>query len=595
MEINNALALATKNPEIDYTTPLLTASKLKQADDQNALTQLTLKDRADKQNALADYSARAKAGDPKAADALISHPETYAQVVQTRNSVAEADRKTYDDNLMRNARGAQRVMGITDPTERAAAWKEELDQAVKEKRIDPNTYKRLAGTPPNDLVLSNILRAGLSLEQHIALDQKDKSRTADARAAGVFAGKSGDDEEDPATPAARAPVAATPKVWGDAEATAAGLYPAATPAATATPALAATPAPPAVPPVKGKKKPDDLSGIVTALANPDISPGTRAVGMELLKNRLGDDKFSAVHTTDAAGNPAITAFNTKTGEAKPAATPSGQPAAPAPNPDLTGDDFLSTMDPARAATVKSLVEGRMPPPGSFALKSPYIQGLMRDAAQYEPGFDQTLWKTRNSMLQSATSGKIGQGVASFNTAIGHLETLDKAIDGLNNGRFPMWNTIANAARGQVDPEFKGKVNQFETAKTAVIDELTRAFRGTGGNVHDLVQWEKSINGADSPEALKAATRQAAELLRSRIEALGDQYNRGMQTKVPKDALDFLSPKAKAAMQKLTGEAAPANDKATPGAAPAGVPALPPGFQLVPGKRADAGAEDTVTG
>lgn len=294
-EINNSLALYTKNPEIDFTTPLLTAAKLKAADDQSALTALTIKDRGDKQNALADYSARAKAGDPKAADALISHPETYAQVIGIRNSIAEADRKTYDDNLMRNARGAQRVMGIADPAEKAAAWKEELDTAVKERRIDPNTYKRLAGTPPNELVLSNIMRAGLSLEQAITLDQKDKTRLADSKAAGVFGGKTaaGDDEETPAA-AARAPVGATPKVWGDAEATAAGLYPAspaATPAAVVNPVLGTTPAAAAVPAKPGtKKKPDDLAAIVSAAASSDISPSTRAVGMEILKNRLGQDK-----------------------------------------------------------------------------------------------------------------------------------------------------------------------------------------------------------------------------------------------------------------------------------------------------------------
>jgi hypothetical protein len=234
-EVNNALALAIKPPEFDLSTPLLTASRLRQADNQDALTQLTIKDRGDRQNALADYATRSKAGDPKATEALISHPEIYSQVVQIRNSLEEGDRKRMEDNLQKNAKGAQRVMSITDPAERAAAWKEELDTAFNEKRIDPNTYQRLSKTPPNDLVLQNVMRTALSMEQAITLEQKEKDRTAGTNAlAKVAAAYGGDDPQNgngnvdaPAITAPRpgGPVASTPKVWGDTEAEKAGLYP----------------------------------------------------------------------------------------------------------------------------------------------------------------------------------------------------------------------------------------------------------------------------------------------------------------------------------------------------------------------------------
>jgi hypothetical protein len=161
-------------------------------------------------------------------------------------------------------------------------------------------------------------------------------------------------------------------------------------------------------------------------------------------------------------------------------------------------------------------------------------------------------------------------VASFNTAIGHLGALDKAIDGLENTRFPTVNASANAARAAYDPDFAAKMKQFDITKTAVVDELTRAFRGTGGNVHDLKTWEAAISSSDSPTALKASVRQAVELLRSRIEALGDQYNRGMATKVPKDALDLLSPKAKATLKMLSGED---GDITAPAATTGGRPSL----------------------
>ena len=110
----------------------------------------------------------------------------------------------------------------------------------------------------------------------------------------------------------------------------------------------------------------------------------------------------------------------------------GTAAKPAIDPSITGEDFLSQLDPARANSVKAIAEGRQAPPSGFALKNPAVLSLLRDAAQYDPGFDLTLWKARNAMLTSATSGKIGQNIASFNTAIGHIDSLDKSIEGLAN-------------------------------------------------------------------------------------------------------------------------------------------------------------------
>lgn len=221
------------------------------------------------------------------------------------------------------------------------------------------------------------------------------------------------------------------------------------------------------------------------------------------------------------------------------------------NASVTGDAYLQTLDPGRANQVKAIAEGRMAPPGGMALKSPQIQALMRDVAQYEPGFDLTSWTARNKTRADLASGKMGQNVSSFNTAIGHLATLDKAAEALNNYNFTPFNSVANLIKSKTgDPAIKN----FEIARTAVADELTRAFRGSGGNVHDLVQWESAINAAGSPAQLKAAIKQAVDLLHSRIEAVGDQYNRGMGKTT--DPLELLSPKAKASILKLEGRAEP---------------------------------------
>jgi hypothetical protein len=214
---------------------------------------------------------------------------------------------------------------------------------------------------------------------------------------------------------------------------------------------------------------------------------------------------------------------------------------------LTGEAYLATIDPGRANQIRAMADGRMAPPGGMALKSPQIQSLMRDVAQFEPGFDFTTWKARNDTRTDLAKGKMGQNVSSFNTAIAHLDSLSRAADGLGNSRFPLYNTVANMAANATGDD---AVKRFNIAKTAVADELTRAFRGSGGNVHDLVQWEDAINAAGSPKQLHAAIQQAVELLKGRIDAVGDQYNRGMGKTT--DPLTLLSPKAKASFERLSG-------------------------------------------
>jgi hypothetical protein len=60
----------------------------------------------------------------------------------------------------------------------ARVWNEKLDAALKEKRINPLQYERMKNTPPTEQVLSSVVKAGLSIENQIALEQKDKDRAA---------------------------------------------------------------------------------------------------------------------------------------------------------------------------------------------------------------------------------------------------------------------------------------------------------------------------------------------------------------------------------------------------------------------------------
>ncbi len=248
-------------------------------------------------------------------------------------------------------------------------------------------------------------------------------------------------------------------------------------------------------------------------------------------------------TKDEMGRPII--VNPRTGETKPVGGQSRGSDAPAS--DLHGEDYLKTLDKGQADQVKALADGRQAFPSGFALRSPYWQRMLTEVSQYDPSFDAVNYQSRAATRKDFTSGKSAQNITSFNTAIGHLGTLADAADKLGNSWSPAYNTVANWVVTQAGSP---QVTNFNTARTAVTDELTRAFRGTGGNVHDIVEWTKNLNDAGSPGQLRGAIRQAVDLLRSRIDSVGEQYSRGMGK--TSDPMQLLTPRARETLAKLPG-------------------------------------------
>jgi hypothetical protein len=93
-----------------------------------------------------------------------------------------------------------------------------------------------------------------------------------------------------------------------------------------------------------------------------------------------------------------------------------------------------------------MVDGRMAPPTSFAAREAVLAG--HDGARdgrYEPNFDETVWKARNATRTNFASGTEGRNLTAINTAIGHLDSFDKAAQALNNGDYPLFNKMLNAA------------------------------------------------------------------------------------------------------------------------------------------------------
>lgn len=235
--------------------------------------------------------------------------------------------------------------------------------------------------------------------------------------------------------------------------------------------------------------------------------------------------------------------------------------AQAPNvpEDTHGGDYLKTLSPTIAAQVKAYAEGRQPLPTGFALKSPYFQNMLRMVTQYDPTFDAVNYNARASTRRDFTSGKSAGTINSMNTALGHLNQLDQAATALNNSDYPKWNSIANwfsQETGQAAPK------NFKAAAGLVAEELTRVYRQAGGSEADINRHLADLDVNASPEQIHGVLYSIAELLKSKLDAMGEQYNQGMGT--TEDPLRLLNGPAQTSFNRLLSYGP--EGKGTPGTA-----------------------------
>lgn len=116
-----------------------------------------MRENRDRRGALEGFRAAGGMANPTALSALSGHPDIYQQAQTTMTARDQA-------NLMRNARDAQRVMGFPEGSpQRNQAYREALDRALQEGRIDPNMHSHYSSQPPTNLFLSNIMAQARAL------------------------------------------------------------------------------------------------------------------------------------------------------------------------------------------------------------------------------------------------------------------------------------------------------------------------------------------------------------------------------------------------------------------------------------------------
>ncbi len=172
--------------------------------------------------------------------------------------------------------------------------------------------------------------------------------------------------------------------------------------------------------------------------------------------------------------------------------------------------------------------------------------VSRIAAEIDPNFDPTTVPQRIAVRKDfAPGGKSSANLTSQNTIIGHLDTLDKAIDALDNKQIPKYNTIKNYLSKNVG---KPEVSQFLAAKSAVSNEMGKQFQGSGVVTNEeRKDFSDALDSSSSPKQAHAVINTYMDLMKSRSDALKANWTQTMGASTP--PTPFINEKSKTLLIK----------------------------------------------
>ena len=159
--------------------------------------------------------------------------------------------------------------------------------------------------------------------------------------------------------------------------------------------------------------------------------------------------------------------------------------------------------------------------------------------------------SRTQAVKAFATGKQGQQVTAFNTAIDHLSTMSKLSDALQNNDIKAFNSLGNTVARQTG---QPAPTNFDAAKQIVTAEIIKAVVASGGGVKERQEAENNFAAASSPEQLKGVINTYKQLLGGQLNSLNLQYE---NTTGRKDFDKKLTPDAKAELNKLRGAEKPA--------------------------------------
>ncbi len=207
---------------------------------------------------------------------------------------------------------------------------------------------------------------------------------------------------------------------------------------------------------------------------------------------------------------------------------------------LRGDEFYNTLSPEGQELIGGMVDYTIDPARVLSLRGDSRAQAIAAARRVNKDFDMSVYPQAFATKIEYIRGATQKRIASLNQLADHLGVLTDAANALSNSDLKRVNVFVNWARDQFgDPT----ITDYQTASTAVAEEVGRLMRGGVGSDAQVKAWEKNFGQNASLDQQLSAIKTTARIVKGALGGIRRGWIAG--TKSEKGWDDFLEPSAKA--------------------------------------------------
>lgn len=210
----------------------------------------------------------------------------------------------------------------------------------------------------------------------------------------------------------------------------------------------------------------------------------------------------------------------------------------------TGEAFMASLPVADQNEVKAFAEGRIELSNRLAA-SKDGQKLIKNLTQAYPGFDASRAPNYYKFRQALSSGQIGQGVNSLNTAIYHLGTMYDAADQAGTNWIPGAHQLGVAVGSHV-------ATTLQTGKELVTAEVGKAVAAGVIDKDTKDRYLNLLDAAAREGKMKEQLSSFTTFLTGRLKSYQDQADAAKPSPAIPDFV-IIKPETAAVIKKITGE------------------------------------------
>lgn len=213
----------------------------------------------------------------------------------------------------------------------------------------------------------------------------------------------------------------------------------------------------------------------------------------------------------------------------------------------TGDAYLATVEQPIQNDVRMLGNYNMDP-AALGRGGANRAGIISAVGQYRPNWNENLYKERYDYVKGYQNSSTGDGASRsrINTALGHLNMLDQARQGIGQNDLRALNQLAN--------EYGFQTGQPAPVLYNLIAEkaATEAAAATGSNTKEEIEAQRrNLQLNASPSQQHAQIEGNIKLLKTQAETIENNFKQAMGDSADELGRPVIYPQNKAIIDKWT--------------------------------------------